>query len=201
MAHYFEFEVSLKDVRPKIWRRFLIHEGATFMDLHDAIQDACGWLNCHLFSFQAPGGVPLAGVPDNEYGESEPDAEKVKIASFFGLGGGKQCFYNYDFGDDWCHEVRNVKILELPEEFERRLLAGARAFPKEDCGSISGYQDCVRVALGGKDKDGIRAWMEGWHPERFDLETTRQQFDRGPVTKARNHRKKRAAKRGPQGLV
>ncbi|MCZ7608477.1 MAG: plasmid pRiA4b ORF-3 family protein [Planctomycetota bacterium] len=32
---------------------------------------------------------------------------------------------------------------ELDEVFKRRLLAGARAFPLEDCGSIPGYEELV----------------------------------------------------------
>lgn len=55
MSEYFEFEVSLKDVKPKIWRRFLIPTTATFLHLHEAIQYSCGWNNCHLYSFSEPG--------------------------------------------------------------------------------------------------------------------------------------------------
>ena len=42
MPDYFEFEVELTGVKPRIWRRFLVPKGATFLDLHQATQDACG---------------------------------------------------------------------------------------------------------------------------------------------------------------
>ena len=45
MPEYFEFEVELTGVKPRMWRRFLVPKAATFLDLHQAIQDACGWLD------------------------------------------------------------------------------------------------------------------------------------------------------------
>ena len=39
-------------------------------------------------------------------GAAHPDAARVKLSSFFVRGGPKRCFYQYDFGDDWWHEVR-----------------------------------------------------------------------------------------------
>jgi hypothetical protein len=169
MPKYFEFEVSLSDVVPRIWRRFLIREDATFMDLHETIQDACGWSSCHLFVFHTPDEEPIAGIPDDGYADGpDPDAMEIKLSSYFGPGRRTQCFYVYDFGDAWEHEVKLLDVRELPEDFERRFVDGARAFPKEDCGGLPGYKDCVRVATTGKDRDGLLEWLSGWHPEKFD---------------------------------
>ncbi len=51
MEQYYEFEVTLQEINPPIWRRVLIPLGATFADLHQAIQDSMGWLDCHLWEF------------------------------------------------------------------------------------------------------------------------------------------------------
>jgi hypothetical protein len=177
MARYFEFEVSLRDIKPRIWRRFLIAEKARFVDLHEAIQDACGWLNCHLFAFYDRKGRSIAGLPDDEYGEPDPDARKVALTAYFGEGVEKVCRYEYDFGDSWEHDVKLAREVELPEKFGRKLLDGARAFPPEDCGGIGGYEECVRVARGGKDREGLREWMGDWDPERFDLWETARHFN------------------------
>ena len=48
MPDYFEFEVELAGVKPRIWRRFLVPKCATFLDLHQAIQDAGGGLVARL---------------------------------------------------------------------------------------------------------------------------------------------------------
>jgi hypothetical protein len=86
MPKYLEFEVSLREVRPKIWRRFLIREAATFQELHEAIQVACGWANYHLFAFREPGreGELLATIPgEPALDDPEPDAKRVKLSKFF----------------------------------------------------------------------------------------------------------------------
>jgi len=177
---YYEFEVSLLGAEPKIWRRFLLRATAAFSDLHQAIQAACGWENYHLFAFR-DGRRTLAGVPDEDaFGESDPDASRVSLASFFGTNGekAKRCTYEYDFGDGWEHAVALRGVAELPEAFARRLLAGARAFPREDCGGLPGYENCVRIATSGRGPKDLREWLGDWTPEAFDREEKRGTFDR-----------------------
>ena len=189
MPDYFEFEVELAEVKPPIWRRFLLPKTATFLALHQAIQDACGWWDCHLFRFyeKNPYGGSIAGIPDDR-GMTEfeiPDASRKKLPSYFGTDKGrkKSCGYQYDFGDDWLHKVTLKGAVKLDEEFPRRLLAGERAFPHEDCGGLDGYERCARFVLTGKDEweddEGLAEWLDGWHPEKFDLEATKEKFDRG----------------------
>ena len=93
MPRYFDFEVSLLEPRPKIWRRFFLStKSTTFHDLHEAIQIACGWEERHLFEFTQPGSgarkLPIAGIPDEEdrsvYERKLPDARRVRLESYFG---------------------------------------------------------------------------------------------------------------------
>ncbi len=184
MQEYFRFHVRLLYVEPPIWRRFLLRKSATFQDLHEAIQEACAWGNCHLFSFQkeehAP-GCAIAGMPDDEVRDPDPDpdATKVKLASHFGKDSSKACYYLYDFGDSWLHEVKLLETVSSGEKFTRKLEGGERAFPSEDCGGVPGYENCVSVLKTGEDPEGIRDWVGDWRPEAFDLEEVRKRFDRG----------------------
>ena len=186
MPDYFELEVSLLHAKPRIWRRFLLRKAATFFDLHKAIQDVCGWENCHLFEFRIGDWrrETIAGMPDEEIDEPVPDAKNVKLAAFFESSGPDRCLYLYDFGDGWEHDVQLRRTVSLDESFRRRLVAGQRAFPPEDCGSYPGYERCVRVAQGeesGVDKlDGVdlKRWMGDWNPEFFDLKAVKKSFDR-----------------------
>src|SRR3989338_5928574 len=153
MPQYFECDVSLGHVTPRLWRRFLLRRTATFQDLHRAIQDACGWENAHLFEFRAGGrqGATIAGIPDEDgLGDPVPDARKVKLVAYCGSSGPARCVYLYDFGDGWEHDVHLRGVVALPETFRRRLLDGQRAFPPEDCGSYPGYARCVQVAQGAR---------------------------------------------------
>ena len=47
MSKCFDLEVSLLEIEPRIWRRFLLNGVSTFEVLHSAIQDAFGWQRQH----------------------------------------------------------------------------------------------------------------------------------------------------------
>ena len=189
MPKYFEFEAALAGVRPRIRRRFLLRQQATFIQLHEAIQDAAQWWNYHLFLFRSPekkGGRPVAGLPSDEdvdlYDEKLPDAHTTRVSSYFGKER-KTCLYEYDFGDGWLCEVKLIREVSLPETFRRRLLGGERAFPHEDCGGYGGYERCLEVVKTGKDSDDEEAkelleWLGGWEPEKFEFEKVKRYFDK-----------------------
>lgn len=190
MAQYFDIEVSLLGVEPRIWRRFLIAREATFEDLHRAIQWACGWEEAHLFEFRDGTGretIAKMSLDDGFEDRSAPNAEIAKLFSHFSKRI-RTCLYVYDFGDNWEHLVEVQDIVRLPETFKRRLLDGARAFPPEDCGGIWGYEDCCR-AVGVTDSDTSelgddveemserKEWLGNWTPEAFDVDAAKKQFD------------------------
>jgi len=185
MPTYFEFEVSLMDIKPRIWRRFLLEAEATFRDLHLAIQDACGWEDCHLHAFRAKERARSA-IATNAGADFGPASTTAPLASYFGKPGDR-CVYEYDFGDSWMHRVSLKAVRDLPERVHRRLTGGMRAFPLEDSGSIPGYYACA-AAAGAVDPDEVglpealieekRDWMDpDWHPDAFDLDAAREAFD------------------------
>jgi hypothetical protein len=189
MPKYFEFEMSLRGIEPKIWRRILVRESLTFYDFHEAIQTACGWCDEHLFAFHAEPqtrregrGEEIAGIPSEDdfppWGHPTPEAKKIKLSSFFGMekGRSKSCNYLYDFGDSWTHNIKLIREVELPEKFNVRLLDGARAFPPEDCGGVPGYYRCVEVFHGRIKDEEFREWLGDWDPERFDLEAMKKRI-------------------------
>jgi len=191
MPQYLEFEVSLLGIKPRIWRRFQLKSSASFQDLHEAIQDAGGWFDGHLFEFQEPGRErrSLAGteVPEEdrlfEDEDLAPPARKAKVGSWFKKKGDK-CVYLYDFGDGWELSVVVKGMVEDAAKFKRRLLGGERAFPPEDCGGPFGYELCVAVMSGEKiadwDEEELaerKEWLGDWRPEDFDLATARKGFD------------------------
>lgn len=197
MPIYLELEVSLRNVKPKVWRRFLIRSDVSFDALHQAIQDACGWWDSHLYCFvthhpkRVDWSSQFARSPhDTEGGWSDlpraPNAVKVKLQEVLAQKGDK-CVYIYDYGDSWEHDVTVVAVHELDEKFKRRLLDGARAFPLEDSGSIPGYEEIVANFNTPPSKlDDDARWRQewaretdpDWHPERFDLEAAKKAFDK-----------------------
>ena len=192
MPTSFEFEVSLIDIEPRIWRQFRLKATANFQDLHDAIQDAGPWEDYHLFRFETLAKRPKHPEPIAQAdcdGEADtqpewgPPARRAKLRDWFRKEGDR-CVYVYDFGDGWRHLVELKAVLDLPETFKRRLVGGARAFPPEDCGGVWGYERCL-AAIGAIKADDFdeeeleetREWLGSWDQEAFDLEAARKEFD------------------------
>lgn len=186
MPIYDEFEVSLRYIEPRIWRRFQIERRASFADLHVAIQLSFGWERAHLWEFRtrAHGKRALAGPKmDDVWSVSEPppDAESTKLTGFFGPGKHRRCVYVYDFGDFWVHDVLFRRRFATQVRFRRRLIAGERAGPLEDCGGVPGYERIVEFLQTGvdpweEDPADLREWYGHWDPEAFDLEAARIRF-------------------------
>ena len=130
MPKYFEFEVSLIEVKPKIYRKFALPAASTFRDLHRAIQRACGWENDHGHIFRTElgkkgqniaGGFPMGSM------DGVKDGDAIQLNSYFS-GTNPICVYEYDFGDCWTHVVKWVRVFEDDEIFQRKLLGGRGLF-------------------------------------------------------------------------
>ncbi len=95
-------KITLKHVKPPIWRRIEIPASATFWELHTAIQDAMGWCDGHLHEFRMsdqPGGELRIGIPDeSEWGEPTVPGWKRKLSPVFRRPG-DEANYVDDFGD------------------------------------------------------------------------------------------------------
>jgi hypothetical protein len=98
-------KVTLRGTRPPVWRRLLMPGTMTLADLHQAIQAAMGWEDCHLHVFDIAGrqyGGRHAG--DDVADEKRPTLNSLVKAGVARFG------YTYDFGDDWDHTVAIEKI-------------------------------------------------------------------------------------------
>ncbi|WP_250310852.1 plasmid pRiA4b ORF-3 family protein [Rickettsia endosymbiont of Oedothorax gibbosus] len=52
ISNIYQFKITLKYSKPKIWRRIQVPEKYSFKDLHLAIQDVMGWENYHMHQFE-----------------------------------------------------------------------------------------------------------------------------------------------------
>jgi len=111
----YQFKITLRDVKPPVWRRIQVPETYTFWDLHVAIQDAMGWEDAHLHEFEMrhpfEGEKVRIGIPDNDhisFVEIIPE-RKEKIADWFSMDN-IVAEYTYDFGDNWKHRKKGLYI-------------------------------------------------------------------------------------------
>ncbi len=166
----YQLKVTLRGSKPAIWRRLLVPGNLNLERLHRVIQDAMGWDDSHLHSFDV-GGVEY-GAADSEGWGREIASEKQHTLEHL-LGEKDKFEYVYDFGDNWVHQIVVEKVMAdgLPAP---RCIAGARACPPEDCGGISGYAELVAALLDEKHprhEELTERVQEDWSPERFDLES------------------------------
>jgi len=174
-----QFKVTLLDVDPPVWRRLQVPEKYSFWDLHVAIQDAMGWLDCHLHEFrlaEPSSGAPIVvGIPDDEFesGRETMSGWEVPAIQFLSEPGQK-ARYEYDFGDGWEHEVL-LEALSPAEDGAQypRCLAGERACPPEDCGGPHGYAEFLQAIADPKHRSHkeLLEWAGGeFEPDRFHAE-------------------------------
>lgn len=181
-SQIYQFQITLKEIKPKIWRRIQVPSGYNFWDLHVAIQDAMGWQDYHLNQFTIinpkTGKKEFIGIPDDEDFEKIIPGNKAKISKYFVFPKDK-ANYEYDFGDGWEHEVILEKVLPVIEGSKYpQCIAGERACPPEDCGGIYGYENLLEIIRDPKHKEYKETieWLgKEFDPEDFDSKSV--QFD------------------------
>jgi hypothetical protein len=105
--------VDLKGYRPRIWRRLKIPASISYEQLHEILQIAFGWEDCHLHSFFVDKKI-MIGPSDLEMVQF---AEEQRLIDE-DFKNKKTISYLYDFGCDWQHQLVIEKILEeTPVEY------------------------------------------------------------------------------------
>ena len=133
----FRLRISLKEYVPVIWRRLLVPGGVTMAKLHTIFQTAMGWENYHLHCFEIDG--VRYGIPDPEFEMTDIDDETVRLSEV--VGERARFEYQYDFGDNWCHEVIIESVARWIWCSSSRCVskASGRAHPR-----TSGVLTCIR---------------------------------------------------------
>ena len=172
----YQLKITIRDCKPPIWRRIVVRADMKLDRLHRVIQTAMGWLDCHLHQFQV--GRVCYGIPDPEFddfGEEMLNEKQYTVADLAPMAK-KRFIYEYDFGDNWEHEVVVEKVLPPDAAFKHPIcLGGANAHPPEDCGGSPGYADFVDAMADPKheDHERMKEWIGGsWDASRFNLEAT-----------------------------
>lgn len=55
MSKILQLKIILKDLKPTIWRKFLVEDSISFCKLHEIIQSVMGWENYHHYEFEING--------------------------------------------------------------------------------------------------------------------------------------------------
>jgi hypothetical protein len=169
----FQFKIVLEGSKPPIWRRIQTKD-CTLDKLHEHIQTAMGWLNCHLHLFRIDGQIyadPML-MEEDFIAWNCADSTHTRISEILPADGKRFAFsYEYDFGDSWLHEIIFEGCLPATPGGRYPLcLEGERACPPENVGGIGGYAEFLKVLADPGDERHVEwtRWVGPFAPEKFD---------------------------------
>lgn len=170
----FLVEISLNDVKPKIWREFIVDSDTNLKSFHKIIQIIMGWTNSHLHQFRV--GDIIYAEPDEDSMIPSIDYRKVKLSKI--LKKEKDAFYyDYDFGDGWEHKIVLKKILDSTNRKTPYCISGERHCPLEDSGGSYGYSDILKILKNKNHEEyyETKEWVgEYFNPEEFNIDEINQ---------------------------
>ena len=188
----YQLRIYICGISPMIWRRILVLSNNTIADLHYIIQIAFGWSDYHLHQFKIKGkkyGIAYAG------GISFMDNPRKIPLKRFCFKCGDKFLYEYNFIDNWEHEIRVEKVFSYNESKIYPLcISGKRTVPPENCGGpwsfmelkqkYSKYHIASRLLeIYEEDHDEDEFEYINEEIEQFHYWLNLDQFDKSPVNK------------------
>ena len=169
-APLYRLKVTLRGIRPPIWRRFLVPSDIKLKRLQDCLQVIMGWTDSHLHQFECRG--VRYGTTDREFGLARVSETRTALCEVLRCPKDR-LVYEYDFGDDWLHDVILEAILPAGDGGRYPMIeAGKRACPPEDVGGTYGYEQLLEAVAdpGHPEHAELVAWLgEDFDPEAFDV--------------------------------
>ena len=167
--------VELKDVEPRIWRRFEVSLTTNLRAIHEIIQAVMPWEGYHLYQFTV--GERVYGEPDPKdaaWGHKVYHAKNMRISALVERSV-TAIDYTYDFGDNWQHRIVIEHVgVASPDVDYPQFLGGERTAPPEDVGGPPGFlsfKEAMANRRHPEHKDMVR-WFGGpFNPVEFDEST------------------------------
>jgi Plasmid pRiA4b ORF-3-like protein len=134
MLCVYQFKVVLRGISPMIWRRLLLRSDQSIADLHYTIQIAMGWSIPICIGFTSTGKITALHTREASLSPMTPNVFFWPNLGFVFV---NAFLYEYDFYDNWKHDIRLEKVLPLNS---KRVFPGdrGRSRPRtlEDLGPI-----------------------------------------------------------------
>jgi len=166
-AKLYTMKVTLLDVSPPIWRRFVAPSFMKLGHLHELLQVFMGWDDTHAYAFTINGKrfashdrLTVDAILDKR---GSYDANNYELCQL--IKPGMTFNYEYDFENTWDHEiVVENSAASTDTKYCFYCIEGERACPPENCGGPEAYEQLLQVL---SDPD---------HPE-FDRRRARVGWD------------------------
>jgi len=171
----YQLKVTLLGTSPPIWRRLFVPSDVTLAQLHDVLQAAMGWQECHMHEFSAGGRHFGRPNPEDRFRGMPPVENERTVRLFRVLGRvGAKAIYTYDFGDSWEHAiVLEKRLCADPTTAYPVCTGGELACPPEDCGGIGGFYDLLDALRDPAHErhDELCDWVDDdYDPDVFSID-------------------------------
>lgn len=168
----YQIKITLTDAEPPIWRRIQVPGNTILAKLHGILQVVMGWTNSHLHRFIMKGQI--YAIPDrDDIGPNKPKDERKFTLRDLATQEGSRLTYEYDFGDNWQHDLLVEKIHPAEKGTHDPIcLEGAGACPPEDVGGVPGYAHFLEAMEDPNhpEHQDYHDWIGGYfNPQKFDL--------------------------------
>jgi hypothetical protein len=152
-------KVGLRGAKPSVWRRLEVPSDLPLGVLHEVLQTAFGWFDCHPHQFETACG-DFGDPAQDGFWSRRADESAATLAQVAPTAKDK-VGYVYDFGDDWRHDLVVEAILPAaPGVRYPRCTTAEGAPPDEDCGGIKAFN--ARARRGPAPvPDAITSQLEG----------------------------------------
>lgn len=175
MGTMHQLKITLKGVKPPVWRRLLVPSTYNLAEVHEALLTVMGWTGYHLYAFRV-GPTTYMDLED-EWPADSVDPRSVQLRNL--VVAGDRFVYEYDFGDGWEHQVVVEAVIPSAGRTRAVCLAGRRACPPEDVGGPWGYAEFLDAMADPKHErhDEFLKWIGGsFDPAAFDAAEVDQVF-------------------------
>ncbi|NHB98896.1 MULTISPECIES: plasmid pRiA4b ORF-3 family protein [Morganellaceae] len=171
-------KVALRGVSPMVWRRFRLSGETSLAAFHYIIQIAQGWQDDHLHQFRIYGknyGISYSGgiaFSDNPY--------KITLDDFE-FDAGDRFTYEYNFFENWLHDIRIETILDNANLKFPFCLAGNRmpgATLADECEKTLALLEAIVNADETATIGDIRPLIDELDAVRFNRKKVNRQLSR-----------------------
>lgn len=174
----FELLVTLDLNVYKAVRRIIVAADLEFAKLHKVLQAVFGWQSYHLYDFTIKSGKKgkrvARLVPYEEDLECDEEAilmENHRLSEY--MPEHKHIIYTYDYGDNWEHDVKLIRVLEDYDRQSPYLLEAKGQAPPEDVGGVGGFIEFHEIMMDPDhpEYEDMEIWAGYWAPALSEWES------------------------------
>ena len=119
-AFVHRLKITLRSVKPPVWRRIEVRSDVALDEFSGLLEAAMGWWGYHLHSFSVGGAVYERPDPDDWLRRETHDESGHRLGDALGEVAAKMC-WDYDFGRLATRHRGRGHRRRRPDESQRRL--------------------------------------------------------------------------------